>query len=214
MHTVMTPTPFRITAHSPSTMSPSKVRVALFFSSIVDLDAYTCLVEIVAQAKVVLRRTSIDSVYRNIRPKDMDIMLVDAAMVDVAEAQQLAEFAKGRNVRAALIGAPEGSQFAAQAKLPIVANSRDLMRLLLGQSVEPAIGAPINETVETPALTRREREVWRLISTGQSVRDIASTLNLAESTIDSHKSRLMRKLQVHKSVDLVRLAAKLGLMEQ
>jgi DNA-binding NarL/FixJ family response regulator len=61
-------------------------------------------------------------------------------------------------------------------------------------------------------LTNRELEVMRLLAQGQSVRDCASKLNLAESTIDNHKSRLMRKLHVHKAAELTHVAIRDGLI--
>lgn len=60
------------------------------------------------------------------------------------------------------------------------------------------------------SLSARERQVLRLIAEGYSVRAIADLLHLAESTIDNHKSRLMKKLDVRKSVELARLAYRMG----
>ena len=61
-------------------------------------------------------------------------------------------------------------------------------------------------------LTRREKQVMRLLAQGKSVRDCAQQLHLAESTIDNHKSRLMSKLQVHKASHLTSLAIRDGLI--
>lgn len=60
------------------------------------------------------------------------------------------------------------------------------------------------------SLTQRERQVMHLIAEGFAVREIASSLKLAESTIDNHKSRLMRKIGAKKSVDIVRFACRVG----
>lgn len=61
-------------------------------------------------------------------------------------------------------------------------------------------------------LTNRELEVMKLLADGYSVRRCAETLDLAESTIDNHKSRLMKKLDVHKTVELTHLAIREGLI--
>ena len=50
----------------------------------------------------------------------------------------------------------------------------------------------------------------RLIALGRSVRDCAHILDLARSTVDNHKSRLMKKLGLRKSQDLTRLAIREG----
>lgn len=62
-------------------------------------------------------------------------------------------------------------------------------------------------------LTSREIDVWSLIGEGLSVADCARKLGVSESTADNHKSRLMKKLQVSKSLELVRLAIKTGLVD-
>jgi DNA-binding NarL/FixJ family response regulator len=62
------------------------------------------------------------------------------------------------------------------------------------------------------ALTDREREVMRLLAQGKSVRDCARQMYLAASTIDNHKSRLMKKLQIHKAAELIHLAIRDGLI--
>jgi len=62
------------------------------------------------------------------------------------------------------------------------------------------------------SLTPRELEVMRLLAQGRSVRDCAEELQLAESTIDNHKSRLMKKLQIHKAAELTYRAIRDGLI--
>ena len=62
-------------------------------------------------------------------------------------------------------------------------------------------------------LTRREFEVLVLLAQGLTVKECAGHLNIAPSTADNHKSRLMAKLGVHKVVDLVHLAIREGLLE-
>ena len=59
-------------------------------------------------------------------------------------------------------------------------------------------------------LTPRERQVLELIAQGLSVRECAAALKIAESTVDNHKSRLMKKVGVRKSTDLVRFAFRVG----
>ena len=61
-------------------------------------------------------------------------------------------------------------------------------------------------------LTSRELEVMELLAKGRSVRDCAEQMNLAESTIDNHKSRLMKKLRIHKAAQLTHLAIRDGVI--
>jgi DNA-binding NarL/FixJ family response regulator len=62
------------------------------------------------------------------------------------------------------------------------------------------------------ALTTRETEVLCFLAQGMSVKECAQQLHLAHSTVDNHKSRLMKKLNVHKSTELTRLAIREGLI--
>jgi DNA-binding NarL/FixJ family response regulator len=62
------------------------------------------------------------------------------------------------------------------------------------------------------ALTSRELDVLRLLARGSSVRDCARQLQLSASTVDNHKTRLMKKLQIHKSSELTQLAIRDGLI--
>ena len=68
------------------------------------------------------------------------------------------------------------------------------------------------ETRSIALLSPREREVMRLLAGGRSVRQCAQTLGLSESTIDNHKSRLMKKLALHKSSELTCQAIREGLI--
>jgi DNA-binding NarL/FixJ family response regulator len=63
-----------------------------------------------------------------------------------------------------------------------------------------------------PELSVRETEILRLLAEGQGLKDIASKLWISEATAKTHKNNIMRKLDVHTSVDLVRLAWQRGLL--
>ena len=55
-------------------------------------------------------------------------------------------------------------------------------------------------------LTDREVEVFQLIGQGMSTREIAEALNLSNKTIETHRSNIMKKLQVKVSTGLVKFA--------
>ena len=63
------------------------------------------------------------------------------------------------------------------------------------------------------ALTHREREIFDLAVRGLSNQDIASQLCISKRTVETHRGRIMRKLHVHSATDLVRLAARHGLLD-
>ncbi len=55
-------------------------------------------------------------------------------------------------------------------------------------------------------LSDREREILKLLAEGLSVKEVASRLNLSVKTVDTHKHNLMKKIDVHDRVELVKYA--------
>ena len=55
-------------------------------------------------------------------------------------------------------------------------------------------------------LTAREKEVLKMLAEGQSVKEIACSLNLSVKTVEAHKFNLMRKLDIHNKAQLVQYA--------
>jgi DNA-binding NarL/FixJ family response regulator len=65
---------------------------------------------------------------------------------------------------------------------------------------------------EQATLTTRQTEVLKLIADGHSTKDIARHLNLSVKTVDTHRSQLMRQLDIHEVAGLVRYAMRVGLV--
>lgn len=63
------------------------------------------------------------------------------------------------------------------------------------------------------SLTQREQEVFRYLAEGFSTKEIGYHLSISHRTIENYKSSLMRKLNLHTSVDLVRYAQNLGIVD-
>ena len=61
-------------------------------------------------------------------------------------------------------------------------------------------------------LTSREREVLVLIAEGQSNKEIASRLNVGVRTVETHRERIMRRLDIHSVAGLTRFAIANGLV--
>jgi DNA-binding NarL/FixJ family response regulator len=59
------------------------------------------------------------------------------------------------------------------------------------------------ETVDLPTLTAREREVTQLLAEGKSSKEVAVHLKLSTKTVETHRSNIMRKLNLHSIRDLV-----------
>jgi two-component system, NarL family, response regulator NreC len=55
-------------------------------------------------------------------------------------------------------------------------------------------------------LTKREREILKMLAEGESVKEIATAFDLSVKTVEAHKFNLMRKLDIHNKAQLVQYA--------
>ena len=61
-------------------------------------------------------------------------------------------------------------------------------------------------------LTPRQTEVLQLIAEGHSSKEIARRLDLSVKTVETHRSQLMKQLDIHEVAGLVRYAMRIGLV--
>lgn len=57
-------------------------------------------------------------------------------------------------------------------------------------------------------LTDREKEILQLLAEGKSNKDVATLLNLSPSTVETHRTRIMQKLDLHSSAEIVLYAVR------
>jgi DNA-binding NarL/FixJ family response regulator len=62
-------------------------------------------------------------------------------------------------------------------------------------------------------LTSREREVLQLVAEGKSTKEIAQLLAISFKTAESHRTRIMKKTDIHETASLVRYAVRRGLIQ-
>ena len=93
-----------------------------------------------------------------------------------------------------------------------------LHTVLRGQSyVTPLIakdvvdGALSHDQPPLVELTARQQEVLQLIVDGHSAKDIATKLNISHRTVEFHKAQLMQQLDLHSTVELIKIALTNGL---
>ena len=61
-------------------------------------------------------------------------------------------------------------------------------------------------------LTPRQREVLQLVAEGKAVKDIANILNVSSKTVEFHKTKIMRELNLHSTVELTKYAVAHGMV--
>lgn len=73
-----------------------------------------------------------------------------------------------------------------------------------------------SETVERnllETLSRREHEILRFVAEGKSSREIAESLTISSKTVDTYRSRLMRKINAKNVAGVIRFAIQNGIIE-
>jgi two-component system, NarL family, response regulator NreC len=101
--------------------------------------------------------------------------------------------------------------------------ARDLVRAIEGVCrgevyLSPGVASAVAEACAAPGrgadgLSVRERQVLQLIAEGSSTKDIAVQLGISAKTVESHRSKLMRKLDIHETAGLVRYAIRRGVTQ-
>ncbi len=85
------------------------------------------------------------------------------------------------------------------------------------QVVENLMKFPVKEAritdAEYGALTPREQEIMRMLAEGVGPKEIADKLCISPKTVENHRANIMKKLDLHSTMELVRYAAKLGLID-
>jgi two-component system, NarL family, response regulator NreC len=63
------------------------------------------------------------------------------------------------------------------------------------------------------ALSEREREIFQLIAEGHSNKEIAELLSVSPSTVETHRTHILQKLDVHSTAELVLYAVRRGVIQ-
>lgn len=80
-------------------------------------------------------------------------------------------------------------------------------------SRESQIAAPDGVEDRYDLLTERERHIYQLLAEGRSNKEIATLLGLSLHTVETHRTRIMEKLDVHSAAELVLSAVRRGLVQ-
>jgi len=81
---------------------------------------------------------------------------------------------------------------------------------IAGTVVEGYLNAPSTD-LQRSGLSEREREVLQLLAEGEGSKQIAKLLHVSARTIDSHRNRIMEKLEIHTVAELTKYAVREGL---
>jgi two-component system response regulator NreC len=120
-------------------------------------------------------------------------------------------------VLAALRAGAKGYVLKSQAAIDLVQAIRDVCNggVYLSPGVSRAVvDAFLSRSEMTEErLTARERQVLQLVAEGKTTKEVATILGISVKTAESHRTRVMQKLDIHATAGLVRYAIRSGLIE-
>ena len=129
----------------------------------------------------------------------------------------LTQHDEGQYIHEALEAGVKGYVLKNQAASELVQAIRQVSRgqVYLSPGVSSAVMEAYQSKSERPKnrLTGRERQVLQMIAEGKSTKDVASLLGISVKTAESHRTRLMQKLEIHETASLVRYAIRHGFVE-
>jgi len=90
-------------------------------------------------------------------------------------------------------------------------------KVFFGPEAARVMAEQLQHPGEAPAdpyqrLTPRERDVFHLVVDGKVSKEISRMLGISVKTAENHRARLMEKLDVHNTAELVKYAARKGLL--
>ena len=88
--------------------------------------------------------------------------------------------------------------------------SPEVAKVMLDDYVRHLAARGITDRFDS--LSAREREVFQLIAEGHSNKDIAALLNVSPGTVETHRARIMDKLDVHSAAEIVLYAVRKGVI--
>jgi len=120
-------------------------------------------------------------------------------------------------VLSALQAGVKGYVVKTQASSDLVRAIHEVLRgmMYLSPGVSEAVVQAYLAKSEMPAdpLTSREREVLQLVAEGKSTKEVAGLLGISFKTAESHRTRILKKLNLHETAGLVRYAVRRGLIQ-
>jgi two-component system response regulator NreC len=88
--------------------------------------------------------------------------------------------------------------------------SPPIARVMLDDYVRQLADRGIGDRFD--ALSDREREVFQLIAEGKVNKEIATILSISPSTVETHRARIMEKLDLHSAAEIVLYAVRRGVI--
>ena len=229
----MPETHYRITIHEKGEIDLS-IRIILADDHKIILDGLRSLLEKETDLEVIAEAQNGHEAVKIARRLSPEVVIIDIAMPDlngVEATQQI--IADNHRVKVIALSMHSDKRFVegmlragasgyllkksafeelARAVRTVVANQIYLNPGIANIVVEEYLNRS-SKTTHSPSspLTAREREVLQLLAEGKNTKQIALFLNVSGTTVDTHRSHIMEKLDIHSIPELTKYAIREGL---
>ena len=88
--------------------------------------------------------------------------------------------------------------------------SPSIARLMLDDYVRRVSGTGVVDRYDT--LSAREREIFQLIAEARTNKEVAELLEISPATVETHRARILQKLDIHNTAELVLYAVRRGVI--
>ena len=213
-----------------------KLRVFIADDHAVLRDGLKALVNAQADMEIVGEADNGRSAWQKAKDLAPDVVVMDVAMPDMNGAQATQRLKQAcPNIKVLALTAYEDKGYlrlllkaGADGFLLKRAATEELIQAIRviaadGAYIDPTLaGKVLSRFIRTPAfkdnsngseLSDREAEVLRLIAWGHSNKEIANQLDISVKTVETYKSRLSEKLELHSRADIVRYAIREGWLQ-
>ncbi len=85
-----------------------------------------------------------------------------------------------------------------------------IARLMLDDYVRRVAGSGVADRYQT--LSEREREIFQLIAEARTNKEVAELLQISPATVETHRARILQKLDIHNTAELVLYAVRRGVI--
>lgn len=85
-----------------------------------------------------------------------------------------------------------------------------IARLMLDDYVRRVAGTGVADRYET--LSAREREIFQLVAEARTNKEVAELLDISPATVETHRARILQKLDIHNTAELVLYAVRRGVI--
>ena len=195
---------------SAATPTDKLLRVLLLEDSETDAERIASELQRSGMKPLIERVASIGAFTTALQRFAPDVVLWDHSIAEF-DSRAALEILRAVRPRAAFI-VVTGALTGAQSVAAIRAGAENLILKMSLHHLPASINEALAVRRPLQKLTERQVQVLRLVAEGHRTREIAKRLELSVKTVESHRGEVMKRLEIHDVVGLVRYAIRVGLI--